>query len=139
MNPNRGGAPEANFNLPPPTPEAGDDSLDKAVEAPASALETVGKKPLQPALPTVPDDIPVADQPTIPAAQPQTNGDAASQTQAAIPDSDHIERSWIDKTRSIISQTREDPYIQKKEVSKIKAEYIKKRFNKQIKTEESAT
>jgi hypothetical protein len=139
MNPNRGEASQANFELPQPaSPEAADDSLDGAVEAPTAAPETVGKRSSQPALPTVPDDVPVADQPAIPAAQAQADDHAAATTQAVIPDSEHIERSWIDKTRAVISQAREDPYIQKNEVSKIKAEYIQKRFNKEIKTEESA-
>jgi hypothetical protein len=136
MNPNRG--EQANFELPPqPIPEA-EQRQEQAVEAPPAQPEQVGKQAKQPALPAVPQDIPAADQPVI-AAPPQDVGapmPAAPHSDAA--DSDHIENVWVDKVKDTAARTREDPYIQSSEMSKIKAEYNLKRFNKQIKTDEAA-
>lgn len=134
MNPNRGEAAQANFETPqqPKGPETAEDSLDKDVEAPAAVPESAGNQPIVPALPLIPDDIPAASQPALPV--PATDG-AVQAAHAAIPDGDHIPEVWIDKTKSVIAQTKQDPYIQKSEVEKIKAEYIQKRFNKQIKVD----
>jgi hypothetical protein len=57
---------------------------------------------------------------------------------AAAQDSDRIEQEWVDKAKAIIQRTQDDPYLQKDQMSRIKAEYIQKRFNKTIKTDEAA-
>lgn len=61
---------------------------------------------------------------------------APSTDSSAAADSDRIERQWIDKTKAVVAQTRDDPYEQKQAVSHVKADYIKKRFNKTIKTDD---
>lgn len=48
-------------------------------------------------------------------------------------DDDLIEKEWVDKAKRIIEQTRSDPYTQEKEVSKLQADYIKKRYGKDVK------
>lgn len=48
-------------------------------------------------------------------------------------DSDLIEKAWVKTAKAIIEQTREDPYKQNKEITKVKAEYVKKRYNRDIK------
>lgn len=48
-------------------------------------------------------------------------------------DVDVIEKAWIEKAKKIVDQTSTDPFEQQKMLSKVKAEYIKKRFNKDIK------
>ncbi len=48
-------------------------------------------------------------------------------------DDDLIEKEWVDKAKKIIQQTRSDPYTQEKEVSKLQADYMKKRYGKDIK------
>lgn len=126
-----------NFELPPQpaSPEAENQRQEKGQEAPAAPQEQVGKRAPQ-ALPPIPA-IPAADTP-ITAAPPQDNaatGYAAAAHSAQ--DSDHIEQQWVDKAKAIVAQTHDDPYTQKHEMSKVKAEYIQKRFNKQIKTDEA--
>jgi hypothetical protein len=137
MNPNREG-PQLNFELPgqPTSPETGDQKQEKAVEAPAAPAEQAGKQAPQPVLPAVPD-IPVADAPVIavPVQDDTTSYPAADHS---AQDLERIELIWVDKAKAIISQTREDPYAQKTEMSRVKAEYIQKRFNKQIKTDDAA-
>lgn len=48
-------------------------------------------------------------------------------------DVDLIEKEWVDKAKEIVAQTAHDPYLQNKEMNKVKSEYLKKRYNKDIK------
>lgn len=51
-------------------------------------------------------------------------------------DVDVIEKEWVDKAKMIVNATRDDPHQQEKEVSKLQADYMMKRYNKQIKLTE---
>lgn len=48
-------------------------------------------------------------------------------------DDDLIEKEWVEKAKKIVQDTKADPYAQEKEVSKLQADYIKKRYGKEIK------
>lgn len=48
-------------------------------------------------------------------------------------DDDVIEKEWVDKAKKIVNATREDPYRQEQEVSKLQADYLKKRYGKEVK------
>lgn len=63
--------------------------------------------------------------------------DATDSTSSSAADSDRIEKEWIDKAKTVISQTKDDPFEQKNAMSKVKAEYIQKRFNKTVKTDDT--
>jgi hypothetical protein len=60
-------------------------------------------------------------------------GPVPAATPATADDTDLIEKEWVIKAKQIVEQTRDDPYRQNNEMHKIKAEYIKKRYNKEIK------
>lgn len=89
-------------------------------------------------------------QPTVPSTPPpvQNNTDTnqqTSQTQSAThdpaspmiaDDADLIEKEWVLRAKAIVDRTRQDPYQQNKEVEKMKADYLKKRYNKEIKLTE---
>ena len=47
-------------------------------------------------------------------------------------DNDVIEKEWVDRAKKIISLTSNDPYVEAKEMNKLKATYMKKRFNKEL-------
>lgn len=47
-------------------------------------------------------------------------------------DSDLIEKEWVDKAKEIVEHTKGNPYEQQKAISKFKADYMKKRYNKDI-------
>jgi len=47
-------------------------------------------------------------------------------------DNDVIEKEWVDRAKKIISLTSNDPFVEAKEMSKLKATYMRKRFNKDI-------
>lgn len=137
MDPNRVGG--LNFELPqqPPSPE-GEQPQERSREAPASRPESSGNKPQQPALPAIPDDIPAVDQPVIAAPPQDITAPVPVDPKAIAEDAERIEREWVDKAKAIINHTKDDPYLQKDQMSRIKAEYIQKRFNKTIKTDEAA-
>ncbi len=50
-------------------------------------------------------------------------------------DIDVIEKEWVQKAKKIVDETREDPKRQKDMLSEFKADYMKKRYNKDIKIE----
>jgi hypothetical protein len=136
MEPHGGGAP--NFEgTGPPAPE-NLPGQEQTAEAPPARPEQVGKRPPTPALPTVPDDLPVADQPVIAAPSQNAAAPIPTDPKAIAADTDNIEREWVDKVKNIIAHTQDDPHLQKEQMSRIKAEYIQKRFNKTIKTDEAA-
>lgn len=54
-------------------------------------------------------------------------------------DKDRIDKAWLDKAKTVIAKTRDDPYSQKQQISLVKAEYIKTRFNKTIKADDPVT
>lgn len=62
---------------------------------------------------------------------------AISETSTTHPaiadDNDLIEKEWVQKAKAIVAKTKEDPYTQNKEMSRYKADYVKKRFNKDVK------
>lgn len=47
-------------------------------------------------------------------------------------DEDLIEKDWIEKAKKIISEYKEDPYMQDEEVNKLQADYIEKRYGRKI-------
>lgn len=50
-------------------------------------------------------------------------------------DVDLIEKEWVDKAKAIVEKTKTDPYAQNQELHRFKADYMKKRYNKEIKIE----
>lgn len=52
-------------------------------------------------------------------------------------DTDLIEKEWVERAKQIVDHTREDPYEQQKALSQMKADYMKKRYNKDIKLPEA--
>jgi hypothetical protein len=47
-------------------------------------------------------------------------------------DDDLIEKEWVDKAKKIVEQTRNDPHLQDEEVNKLQADYLKKRFGREL-------
>jgi hypothetical protein len=128
-----------NMELPTPSPEvltggAGEqaplsDSLANSHEAmtasssqPMPQTQTAASQFVS--SPTQPAQLAGATSPTL--AQP------ANQTLQAA-DLDLIEKEWVIKAKQIVASTHGDPHKQNKEINKIKADYIKKRYNKDIK------
>jgi hypothetical protein len=51
-------------------------------------------------------------------------------------DTDLIEKEWVLRAKQIVEHTREDPHEQQRALSQMKADYMKKRYNKDIKLSE---
>jgi hypothetical protein len=43
-----------------------------------------------------------------------------------------IEKEWVDKAKQIIVQTKDDPYRREQEVGKLQADYLLKRYGKEL-------
>lgn len=83
------------------------------------------------------DDDQPAVTPVSPAiAKPAIGSTVVAQTPAVAEDKDDIEKEWISKAKRIVEQTKFDPYLQERAVSRLQADYMKKRFNKDIKLPE---
>jgi hypothetical protein len=53
-------------------------------------------------------------------------------TPVAASDDDLIEKEWVDKAKKIIMQTKDDPYRREREVNKLQADYLRKRYGKEL-------
>lgn len=116
------------------TPEGGNESIvssEKLASSPEATGSTQQAPPIQ-----LPPDLPIA---TPPATLSQDDNQISTPTNnsASTHHADRIEKEWVDKAKNILAANREDPFKQKNEMSKIKAEYIQKRFNKTIKVSEA--
>jgi hypothetical protein len=124
------------LQLPAPQPESspGAENEASAAEraAPAGVEQATGNvAPAQPipslSLPPMPaTPSPLALQSDVPSTTPTGNLQASD-------DSDLIEKEWVNKAKEIVEKTRDDPYKQSEELTVVKADYIKKRYNKTIK------
>lgn len=78
----------------------------------------------------------------LPAIPPPIASNDATPPTSIVPvpqeaqDSDLIEQEWVDKAKAIVEHTKDNPYEQNKQINQFKADYIKKRYNRQIKVKE---
>jgi hypothetical protein len=130
-------SPSPQFEIPQAPEDGQERRTEQAIEqrqisegAPAKAAP---KFPVQSpaALPTPgssqPQQIPVQDQ----------SASSQATTGLTAQDADLIEKEWVVRAKTLVAQTQDDPYKQKNEMSKVKADYIKKRFNKTIPVEDT--
>lgn len=47
-------------------------------------------------------------------------------------DDDLIEKEWVDKAKKIILETKDDPYRREQEVNKLQADYLRKRYGREL-------
>ena len=109
----------------PPNPETNveryAEQFEQRSEAPPAAAVA------QPALPA-PITFPL---PTV------GSDDASAQTTTSgaplvANDDDLIEKEWVDQAKKIIVQTKDDPYRREQEVSKLQADYLRKRYGREL-------
>ncbi len=79
---------------------------------------------------------PVSPQADVPGASPQSAAPRPPAAPHRAADADLIEKAWVEKAKAIVARTRQDPYAQSRELSKFKADYIKKRYNREVKLAE---
>jgi hypothetical protein len=142
MTPDQIESQEARMDLPRPVaPQEKEEQaeqspvLKQGTEVNPEFLPAIGATP-QPAVPPV---LPQGVSPGVltsipvpsPAQQPPTQSVPVSTPELAE-DVDLIEKEWVDKAKAIVAHTKDDPHRQNKEINKIKADYIKKRYNRDI-------
>lgn len=78
-----------------------------------------------------------SDQPEEPQAQGSITGE---QKEIVLPDeaadTDLIEKEWVEKAKEIVEHTQDDPYEQQKALSAMKTDYMKKRYNRELKEDD---
>jgi hypothetical protein len=81
--------------------------------------------------------VPVLPPPVVlPLPSPTTDTTTMSAGVSNIPlvanDDDLIEKEWVDQAKKIIVQTKDDPYKREQEVSKLQADYLRKRYGREL-------
>jgi len=118
----------------PEQPDTGAGRQPEKAPAPEQGEQKTGAGAGDTNAPVLPPPLPVA------APAPLAADDAA--TSAAPPldnnplaadDVDVIEKEWVVRAKQIVSQTKNDPYQQEHEVSKLQADYLRKRFGVEVK------
>ena len=114
--------PESSPEIPLPSPERGEGvSPERASEHAAQAQAGMAA---QPTPITLPAPVPVTDDTVT-----QVSTDDMP---AVAADDDLIEKEWVDKAKQIITQTRDDPAEREKQVGRLQADYLKKRYGKEL-------
>jgi hypothetical protein len=76
-------------------------------------------------------------QPVVPAvAQPPIVATQATSVQIPDDNTTALDEEWINKAKAIVEQTKHDPHMESHELSRVKADYLRIRYNKQIKVVE---
>jgi hypothetical protein len=74
----------------------------------------------------------IAQQPLIPQVDDATTAQQAATAASATANVDVIEKEWVEKAKSIVAKTKDDPREQAEELTGMKREYIEKRFGKSL-------
>lgn len=127
-----------------PTPQFSPESLPTAPgqsyeSAPAQANPEVevnrGERPMEQRS----EASPVAAPPVLPTpvvVQPTPVVNDATAVQGANPsvagDDDLIEKEWVDRAKKIIDETHNDPHKREQEVARLQADYLRKRYGKEL-------
>lgn len=143
MPPDQPQTPESRMDLPPPVPPQEvakapetDTVKRQGTERNPEFLPPVGQSAQGPQQGPQPvhSQAPASSS-TQPVDQTQ-HGAHQSSNPVLAEDVDLIEKEWVDKAKAIVNHTRDDPHRQNKEINKMKADYIKKRYNKDIQVSE---
>lgn len=113
-------------------PEQGSGAQPETRGMQAPSARPSGQQP-DPAMPLDPQALqPIGT--TTPASAPDANAYTAA---LMADDADLIEKEWVTRAKAIVMHTKDDPHAQNREMNKVKADYLKKRYNKDLKTTES--
>jgi hypothetical protein len=126
--------------------------------APNVPEKTVQPSPERPAAPEVapqaPQGVPVPPPaatpppatPPVPVDTDTAQGAAQANPASAAPnvgpnpaeaaDTDRIEKEWVDQANKIVEQTKNDPYVEEEAVESLQQDYLKKRYNHDVKKPE---
>jgi len=138
MDPNSTKSP--GLALPNPSPEGG---VHTSMPLPAAGEGGEVRMPSIEVMPT--NGAPVAPTPppvALPAYAPVSTAagsDPVVAATASVADdtsSDNLDTEWVNKAKAIVEQTKSDPHLESSELGKVKADYLRIRYNKNIKVAE---
>lgn len=110
----------------PPSPEVGvEHSHEQFEQRSEAAPAAVTMAPTLPAPVAIPP--PVTHQADDSQSTPVSDG-----LPLVAGDDDLIEKEWVDKAKKIIVETKDDPYRREQEVGKLQADYLRKRYGKEL-------
>ncbi len=130
------------MELPPPEvpevlpelPETPEEEPRYYAEKAGQAVEVAPTKPSQADANAGVHAVPAFPPPVhAPASTPAVASDNDDNLPAAAEDADIIEKEWVIKAKQLVDATKDDPHRQNKEINKMKAAYIKKRYDKELK------
>lgn len=126
-------APQFNPEQARPTPEVGERLMNPESAGERSPereqnMQQVDRQ-VAPAVPVVAVPLPPI-VPPIPSVSPPQANDVTAPSLAA--DDDLIEKEWVDSAKKIISETHDDPYRREQEVNKLQADYLRKRYGREL-------
>jgi hypothetical protein len=116
-------APSAALPLQQPTQQFGQGMPLPSQASPVSSPQSA---PVAPAAVQIP---PQQSNPLAATATPV-------QESAQVDDESSLDKEWVAKAREVVERTHGDPYLEANELSRVKAQYIKVRYNKDIKVDE---
>lgn len=96
--------------------EAGNESAPKSGQAPTVPLPAIAVP--APPLPVTDDD---EDSTRAPLDTPTVAGD-----------DELIEKEWVDRAKKVLAETKDDPYRRGQEVSRLQADYLMKRYGREL-------
>ena len=123
-----GRSPELPSVALPPTGEVGTFSQPEVVTG--TAIEQEGHREGAPNAGQSTAMPPVATPDPIVAAQP--SGNAAVTSTAVANDDELIEKEWVNKAKKVIAETKDDPYRREQEVNRLQADYLSKRYGREL-------
>jgi hypothetical protein len=107
------------FNTPETVPDGGVEAYERKSDADAIRAD-IGLSTVLPA-------------PTIGATTDDNVDETSISSNPAVAnDDDLIEKEWVDKAKRIVADTRDDPHLQDEKVNKLQADYLKKRFGREL-------
>ena len=106
-------------------------------QAPAAEMSTPAPAPASPAATSASADGDGSAAPSAPTGSSTTPAPVALNDDLNADDADLIEKEWVTRAKTIVENTKNDPHAQNKQISQVKAEYIKKRYNKDVKVSDS--
>jgi hypothetical protein len=127
------------FDLPPVGGETGEQS--EVVKQEGAERNPEFLPPVTPGANAASQPAPHKDEPStvaqsvaspVPPASPVPSPSLTTPAPQIADDIDLIEKEWVEKAKEIVDKTKENPYLQNKAISEIKADYIKKRYNKEL-------
>jgi len=142
MGPNLDRQPDLNPTAALPEVDLTGQSPESTTQRPNSSPESFAAGELKPIVtpPTAPQTTSVSANPLLldnqtPPAPAPTSA-LGNNNPLVADDNDLIEKEWVTKAKEIVEKTKHDPHLETKEINLFRADYLKKRYNKELKVAE---